>query len=896
MITIADLNDKRILIWGYGREGKSTERFLRSHFPGSTVSIFEGAGEDVDFDSCDIVIKSPGINTRIQNDKITSQTELFLSRFGKQTVGITGTKGKSTTAAMLYAVLSTRPACPAGTAGTARKALLVGNIGAPCLDYYDEIDENTVIVFELSCHQLNNCKYSPHIAVFLNLFEDHLDFYGTRENYFRAKASIAEHQDESDFLYHGSGVPPIETKATAVLLPDIDAQLYDIPLLGAHNQFNANVVYTVCSRHFNMSDGEIRSRLRTFRGLPHRMEHVGQANGVDYYDDSISTIPEATVQALQSIPHVKTVIIGGMDRGIDYTVLLEYIRGHRDVTYIFAYPSGARIYREVQDLPCCVWAEDLSAAAREAAQRTPKGGACVLSPAAASYGFFKDFEDRGNKFRELVLGKASADGGKTATEGGETAPDGGKTATADSEAAPDGGKTALEGGETAPDGGKTTTSDSAAAQPLGGPTPKYVSTRQTPGETSIAFTGDVSFDKYMAGRWADEDFLSGEVRSFLGSASHTVVNVEGPLTDSPEGQNAEGVAQLRHCMSSEVAPFLIRTGADIWSLCNNHIMDAGPEGLRSTLNTAKAHGAQTIGAGMNIHEARRPVVIDGAGGIGMISVGYQRACRPAEDDIPGCYRWDAMDAIAKSIDGIKKSCRWCVMVVHGGEEFTPLPSPYTRERYLKYLDMGADIIVAHHPHVPMNYETVGDKTIFYSLGNFIFDTDYQRSQHYTDTGILLKLNFSRQGYSFEAMGIKTDRGAERIVEAPLPDIFEDVQAREYDLLLPLSVKAFIEATKRQLVFLKPEEFSSATEEKWKENFMQPLRSGRVPGEALDFYVLCPIAAKFEKGDWKKSGHKKVIDYILRQMQPVRCGDEKSNEEKSGEGYREGKCGEEKFSE
>ncbi len=776
------LNNKKILIWGYGREGKSTERFLLSHYPDSQVSVFEGVGEDIDFDAYDLVFKSPGINTEIKNDKITSQTELFLSQFGRQTIGITGTKGKSTTSSLMYTVLSSRKG---------KKTLLVGNIGYPCLDFYDEIDEDTVVVFELSCHQLNNCKYSPHIAVFLNLFEDHLDYYKTKENYFRAKANIAKHQTENDHYYFGSTVPFIETKAAKTVLPEMYGHIYDIPLLGEHNQFNANVVYMICSAHFGMSDEEIRECFRTFRGLPHRMEHIGKSGGVDYYDDSISTIPEATIQAIESVPNVKTVIIGGMDRGIDYSVLVEYMREHRDLTYILAYPSGERIYDSVKDLSCCIPVKDLKEAVREAKRLTPAGSACVLSPAAASYGFFKNFEERGDRFRELVLDAAT-----------------------------------------------------------------------------LMFTGDIGFDKYMDGRWRDDDLLSKEVRALLENADHVIVNVEGPLMDTPTDAGSEGVVQLKHCMSSGVAPFLTRIGADIWSLCNNHIMDAGPDGLKSTLELAKAQGAMTLGAGVNICEAKKPVILREAGGIGMICVGYQRACRAAAEDIPGCYRWDALDDIEASIKSIKKSCRWCIVVAHAGEEFTPLPSPYTRERYLKYLEMGADIVVAHHPHVPMNYETVGDKTIFYSLGNFIFDTDYQRSQHYTDVGILLNLRFTEQDYSFEAHGIRVVRGREEIVTAPLPDIFENVGEEDYKLLLPLSVKAFIEATKRQLKYLNPGEFSSATDEKWKENFMQPLRSGRVPGETLDFKILCPIADQAEKGDWRKSGRNKIIDFILNQMQPV----------------------------
>ena len=306
-------------------------------------------------------------------------------------------------------------------------------------------------------------------------------------------------------------------------------------------------------------------------------------------------------------------------------------------------------------------------------------------------------------------------------------------------------------------------------------------------------------------------------------------------------------------------------GADIWNICNNHIMDAGPYGIESTLNIAKELNVQTIGAGMNIDEARKPVIIDEAGGIGLFGVGYQRACRKADVDKPGCYSWSDLDAIQNTINEIKSKCRWCVVVAHAGEEFTPLPSPYTRERYHKYLEMGADIVVGHHPHVPMNYETVGDKIIFYSLGNFIFDTDYQRSQHKTEFGIIVKLNFTENEFSYEPMGLKIVRGDEKIVKDDLPPIFVDVQEEDFNLLSPLSVKMHIEATKRQMTYLKPEEFKGATEEKWRAHFSEELRTGRVPGETLDFFILCPLAEKAESGEWKKSRLEDVKQYILEQM-------------------------------
>ncbi len=384
-------------------------------------------------------------------------------------------------------------------------------------------------------------------------------------------------------------------------------------------------------------------------------------------------------------------------------------------------------------------------------------------------------------------------------------------------------------------------------------------------QTTLTFTGDIGFDKYMADRWDDESLLSPEVLSYLHDTDHLIVNVEGPLSEGEKVMRDNSVASLTHSMDPGVAAFLSRIHADIWNICNNHIMDAGAVGLSDTLRIAGENGCTTIGAGMDLEEAMRPVILDAAGGIGMISVGYQRACRKAGEDTPGCFSWSDMENIERSIGRIKKNCRWCIVIAHGGEEFTALPSPYTRKRYMDYLQMGADIVVSHHPHVPMNYETFPGKVIFYSLGNFVFDTDYQRSQFHTQTGLFVKLHFDKDAFSFEPYGIMIDRKSEKILPGQLPAIFTDVQEEEYERLIPLATKMFLENTKRQLKFLKPEVFANATEEDFVRNFYEPLRSGRVPGEILDFQILYPLAKKAEEGAWKESSLEAVKEYILKQI-------------------------------
>ena len=393
-------------------------------------------------------------------------------------------------------------------------------------------------------------------------------------------------------------------------------------------------------------------------------------------------------------------------------------------------------------------------------------------------------------------------------------------------------------------------------------------------QTSITFTGDIAFDKHMDLKWDDDELLSEEILAFFRKSDHVVANVEGAVSKFQQDPNAHGKSVLFHTIDPEAVKVLKKIRADIWHIDNNHIMDIGEKGLLDTLENAGKCGVRTLGAGKNIKEASMPVYISDAGGIGMLGLGYQgpeHGCRPAGDDHCGCMPWNDMDRIQTIINEIKSRCRWCVIVCHGGEEFTSMPSPYVRARYHRFLNMGADIVVAHHPHVPMNYETFPGKAIFYSLGNFIFDTDYQRSQYYTDIGVILKIFFTEDSFTFEALGTKIKRGEERIVKSPLPDIFADIQEEEYNKLIPLSVKAFFEATKRQIRFLFPEK--EIRDDEWDDMFKDPekmefMPPERIPGEISDYAYLYTIAKQADEGLWKQTGMPKVRDYILSQTKPL----------------------------
>lgn len=377
---------------------------------------------------------------------------------------------------------------------------------------------------------------------------------------------------------------------------------------------------------------------------------------------------------------------------------------------------------------------------------------------------------------------------------------------------------------------------------------------------SVVFTGDIGFDRYMAGRWTAPDLFSDALLQFFHSAGHVVANVEGAMIDARD-DGSRGV--FFHSMDPAAVCVLDQIHADIWNISNNHIMDAGKEGLVSTVTIAASHNARTIGAGVNEEEASRPVYLPEAGGIGLFGVAYMTECIPATATAPGVFRWDDMDRIAARIAEVKSRCRWCVIVAHGGEEFADLPSPYTRERYLKYLELGADAVVAHHPHVPENYETFDNgKAIFYSLGNFIFDTDYQRVHPYTDHGVLLKLIFTEEKLTFEAMGTRIVRGEERIVDGPLPKIFADVPGDEYGKLAPLAAAALVYEEKKKMIYLEPDRFTGAPDDVWNGYFFSEEPDGYDKGKHMDFSVVVPLSRRAGEGAWKQSRLEDVKQYIL----------------------------------
>ena len=444
------LINKRIAILGLGREGKALLAWLINRYPSQCFCVADSGTiniKAVDFpagriewklgqdylsglDNFDLIIKTPGIPMRalshLNRERITSQTELFISIFGQQIIGITGTKGKSTTTSLIHHILSSYN----------HKALLTGNIGIPPFSVFDQITPDTPIIMELSSHQLELVHYSPHIAVFLNIFEEHLDHYESYADYQHAKYRVAIFQKPDDFFIYnadderikrlishehfpGKGVPfwqendkegvslfeqSIVYKKNGVkivLVKDVNQS----QLKGKHNRFNLMAAAVACYL-WGVPIGIIESSIADFKGLEQRLEPLGTIGGIEFYNDSISTVPEATLAAIESLGKVHTLLLGGFDRGIDYQKLLT-IKEETVNQLLFTGEAGKRMmalfenYKRFEGK--MFFFSDFAQMVSFACDNTPKGAICLLSPAAASYGQFTNFEHRGMTFKNLIM-------------------------------------------------------------------------------------------------------------------------------------------------------------------------------------------------------------------------------------------------------------------------------------------------------------------------------------------------------------------------------------------------------------------------------------------------------------------------------------------------------------
>ena len=440
---INELNGKNIAILGFGMEGKAAYNFIRRYSNmhitiidknnilekneylnnDNNIDIVYGDNYLDGLDKYDLILKSPGVITLgmdLTNVHFTSQLELLLKYNKKNVIGITATKGKSTTSTLTYEVIK---ACGI-------KTVLLGNIGKAIFDEIEDIDEDTKVVVEMSAHQLEFVDCSPHIGCIINLYEDHLDHAGTVEHYHASKLNMFKYQENDDYTIYCKDIEPLNSYIddkykgikyginfssdsslnTTSIIDDYvtlnNEKLYNINdnriLIGDHNLRNIMIVLTI-SKILGLDMDIVVNTINNFKGLEHRLEYVGVYNDITYYNDSIATIPSATINALQALKKVDTLIFGGMDRGIDYTDLVNYLNeGH--VRNLICMPTtGYKIGDEIINGNVNIYkVEMLSDAVKLAKEITNKNSICLMSPAAASYEYFKNFQEKGEAFKKLV--------------------------------------------------------------------------------------------------------------------------------------------------------------------------------------------------------------------------------------------------------------------------------------------------------------------------------------------------------------------------------------------------------------------------------------------------------------------------------------------------------------
>ncbi len=412
---INDSKDKRVVIFGYGREGQATLAALRARGVIDVVVTDEKnidvpefvKVDDVVIDGQTVVIKAPGIplsNLWIAKWQkagavITSSTNIFMAeRKGRgKIVGVTGTKGKSTTASLLAHVI--------GEAGKPVK--LVGNIGVPSISEIGADDE-TIFVVEMSSYQLADLEIAPDIGVILNLYEEHMDWHGSVGEYQQAKMRIGEVMTIGDVLVYNAKFLQLVELAGRVqaqarpIVEGEDEMLNSLKLLGEHNKENARAVLTV-ARILNIDDEVTEKAFASFQPLPHRLQFIAEVRGVQFVNDSISTTPESAMAAIDVYAGKPLVIIlGGQDRGYNFEQLAKRLSAIDEVLALVM-PGGDNVFAALADEG--VAAERVSTldeAVEKSLVHLVKGGVCLLSPASPSYGQFKNFEERGRMFAEAV--------------------------------------------------------------------------------------------------------------------------------------------------------------------------------------------------------------------------------------------------------------------------------------------------------------------------------------------------------------------------------------------------------------------------------------------------------------------------------------------------------------
>ena len=439
---LKDLANKRIAFVGFEATNRSLFVALRKQCPDVWIEIRDlrmsvtlpddpfvtsklGEGYLDDLESFDVIIRSPGVRywPQLQSvrSRITTSTNLFFSEVRATTtakiIGVTGTKGKSTTATLLTHVLH--------EAG--KQVVLIGNIDIQEWDHLNEITDGTLIVYELSSYMLEDFNGWPDIAILLPLYPDHMDWHGSFEQYVQAKANITTRQtQENAFIFPVRNPQTVQLakESRATLIPvqiqnglhwqdgwffDGDTRLFStksLPLLGQHWLDDALTVLATI-KMLNIPFSAAERAFVSFTGLPHRLEVIATVQNVTYIDDAISTTPESTMAAVRAFEKLGSILLGGMDRGYKYDELAQLL-AQRHVPFVLLFP-GARdkflkALTRAQFAGEVIPVQNMQEAVEQMSKHTPSEHAALLSTAAPSYDQFRNYKDQGNQFKEAVLG------------------------------------------------------------------------------------------------------------------------------------------------------------------------------------------------------------------------------------------------------------------------------------------------------------------------------------------------------------------------------------------------------------------------------------------------------------------------------------------------------------
>jgi UDP-N-acetylmuramoyl-L-alanine---L-glutamate ligase len=421
----------RVGILGYGREGQSAVRALQERRPDADLTVLVESGEvpgdlpaqsgtfDERLQDFDVLLRSPGvpvdhpalIDYRARGGQVVNPGSVwFAERAGLPVIGVTGSKGKSTTASLLAHLLGS----------VERKVLLAGNIGVPLLDHLHT--DADVVVLEMSSYQLADIEGRLEMGVITRLFAEHLDWHGSLAHYVDSKLRIARLLEGRPLLVNGrdpvlmrattdiSGrvtgnrAPCVERRGNGLFLGG--EQLADsagLPLLGQHNLDNMALAIQACIL-MGVPASELVPALAGFQPLPHRLEPVAEAGGVRWINDSIATSPHATLAALEALGDSPVVLIaGGMARPADWSEVIERCRRHELLALVTLPDNGEAVAREFEQrlgarrvpIHCAGDIENAVGVARELSR---PGSVVLLSPGAPSFPHFRDFEERGRRF------------------------------------------------------------------------------------------------------------------------------------------------------------------------------------------------------------------------------------------------------------------------------------------------------------------------------------------------------------------------------------------------------------------------------------------------------------------------------------------------------------------